>query len=489
MESVSGVDGNRAIPLFSNEWFANLKADLKKLEEMELRTEGKKTLSNGLKVALSYNKFLATAALDNNVITPKMNLTNIGRTIFLSSSPTSLAFFLITILLLVPVLTATTVFAQEIPPIISGVSGGSLGLPSSSAITYSGVPHNTTTAAPSSHAPTSTEESPLRVAFVKPSFTYAAYSLDGFYTFYDKHSDETDETTNVTTDLNMLTVEVPDETYIHYKDDSSDPPTVPAQQEYYDALRGLVEQRSSSSSSQNETVSIKDDKGGGNGDDLPPIQIADITDKEVHEGKIFDSAGNNAYDVLFLFHQEYVTQQEYDNLKRFVVQNGGTIVFNTANTFCVEVKYDSADNTVTLVRGHTWAYDGNSSAWRAYPRERWINETQQWVGSNFIEDPRSDDVTFSNNPFNYEHSEEQFITNPNATIIHDFEATEENTQDEGGDERQRQRFPDLQTVVAAYEMISGKGKVIDLGIFGHTLDDNKAFLDFYDEEILPRALG
>jgi hypothetical protein len=53
MESVSGVDGNRAISLFSREWFANLKADLKKLEEMELRTEGKKTLSNGLKVALS----------------------------------------------------------------------------------------------------------------------------------------------------------------------------------------------------------------------------------------------------------------------------------------------------------------------------------------------------------------------------------------------------------------------------------------------------
>jgi hypothetical protein len=488
MESVSGVDGNRAISLFSNEWFANLKADLKKLEEMELRTEGKKTLSNGLKVALSYNKFLATAALDNVIITPKMNLTNTGRTIFLSSSPTSLAFFLITILLLVPVLTATTVFAQEIPPIISGIGGGSLGLPSS-AITYSGVPPPppTTTTAASSHAPTSTEESPLRVAFIKPSFTYAAYSLDGFYTFYDKYSDETDETTNVTTDLNMLTVEVPDETYIHYKDDPSDPPTVPVQQEYYDTLRGLVEQRSSS---QNETVSIKDDdEGGGNGDDLPPIQIADITDKEVHEGKIFDSAGNNAYDVLFLFHQEYVTQEEYDNLKKFVVQNGGTIVFNTANTFTVEVKYDSADNTVTLVRGHTWAYDGSSCAWRAYPRERWINENQQWVGSNFIEDPQSDDVTFSNNPFNYEHSEEQFVTNPNATIIHDFEVMEEDTQDEGGDERQRQRFPDLETVVATYEMISGKGKVINLGIFGHTLDDNEAFLDFYDEEILPRALG
>jgi hypothetical protein len=478
MESAPGVDGNRAISLFSNGWFANLKAELKKLEEMELRTEGKKTLSNGLKVALSY-KFLATAALDN--VTPKMNLTNIGRTIFLSS-PTSLAFFLITILLLVPVLTATTVFAQEIPPIISGV-GGSLGLPS--AITFSGVPPTTTTAAPPSYTPTSPEESPLRVAFVKPSFTYAAYSLDGFYTFYDKYSDETDETTNVTTDLNMLTVEVPDETYIHYKDDPSDPPTVPAQQEYYDTLRGLVEQRSSS---QNETVSTEGDEGGGNGDDLPPIQIADITDKEVHEDKIFDSAGNNAYDVLFLFHQEYVTQEEYDNLKKFVMQNGGTIVFNTANTFTVEVKYDSADNTVTLVRGHTWAYDGSSYAWRAYPRERWINETQQWVGSNFMLDPQSDDVTFSNNPFDYEHSEEQFMTNPNATIIHDFEVTED-TSNELGDERDGHHFPSLETVVATYEMISDKGKVINLGIFGHTLDDNEAFLEFYDEEILSRALG
>ena len=386
------------------------------------------------------------------------------------------SLILITNLLLVLVLTATTVYAQEIPPIISGV-GGSLGLPT--AITYSGIP---TTASPS-YTPTSTEESPLRVAFVKPSFTYAAYSLDGFYTFYDKYSDETDETTNVTTDLNMLTVEVPDETYIYYKDGPSGLPTVPTQQEYYDTLRGLVEQRSSS---QNENGGIGDDEGGGNGDNLP-IQIADMTDKEVHEGRIFDSAGNNAYDVLFLFHQEYVTQEEYDNLKKFVVQNGGTIVFNTANIFTVEVKYDSADNTVTLVRGHTWAYDG-SSAWRAYPREKWINENQQWVGSNFMLDPASDDVTFSNNPFNYEHSEEQFVTNSNAAIIHDFEVMEE-TLNELSDEQNRQHFPGLETVVATYEMISGKGKVINLGIFGHTLDDNEAFLEFYDEEILSRALG
>jgi hypothetical protein len=331
-----------------------------------------------------------------------------------------------------------------------------------------------------------TEESPLRVAFVKPSFTYAAYQLNGFYNFYNKYSHVTDETTNVTTDLDLLTVEVPDETYIYYKDDP-DTQTIPSQQNYYDTLKERVEQKASSQNDSGGNGDDGDDGDEGNDDDNLAIDIADITDKEVHEGKIFDSAGNNVYDVLFLFHQEYVTQAEYDNLKKFVVQNGGTIVFNDANIFTVEVKYDSADNTVTLMRGHTWAYDGTSSAWRAYPRERWINETQQWVGSNFMQDPASDDVTFSNNPFNYEHSEEQFVTNPNATIIFDF-GVMEHTPNEINDEKDRQHFPHFEKV-ATYEMISGKGKVVNIGIFAHNLDDNEAFLDFYDEEILPRALG
>jgi acetoin utilization deacetylase AcuC-like enzyme len=50
-----------------------------------------------------------------------------------------------------------------------------------------------------------------------------------------------------------------------------------------------------------------------------------------------------------------------------------------------------------------------------------------------------------------------------------------------------QHFPGFGKV-AAYEMTSGKGKVINIGVFAHKLEDNEAFLDFYDEEILPRAL-
>jgi hypothetical protein len=312
---------------------------------------------------------------------------------------------------------------------------------------------------------TQDEESPLRVAFVKPSFTFAAYQLNGFYNFYDKDHDQAEEeTTNVTTDLNLLTVRVPDGPYLHYNNDPFDRPRIPSQQQYYDTLRELVEEKTSQNLA---------------------IDIADITDKEVHEGSIFDSAGNNVYDVLFLFHQEYVTQAEYDNLWKFVVQNGGTIVFNDANIFTVEVKYDSATDTVTLVRGHGWAYDGNS-AWRA-ENERWLNENQQWVGSNFIEIPANENVTFSNNPFNYDHSEEQIVTNPNAMIIFDFGVMEHTSYEIGEEIDNEQHFLGFGKV-AVYEMVSGKGKVINIGIYAHKLEDNEAFLDFYEEEILSRAI-
>jgi hypothetical protein len=321
----------------------------------------------------------------------------------------------------------------------------------------------------------SSSTSSLRIAFVKPSFTYAAYQLNGFYTFYQKARELPNDTANVITadDLNLLTVKVSEGPYLNYRDDPTDTPRIPSQQNYYDKLRELVEDKADDS----ENIAI---------------DIEDITDKDVHEGAIFDSDGNNIYDVLFLFHQEYVTQAEYDNLMKFVVQNGGTIVFNDANIFAAEVKYDDINNNVTLVRGHGWAYDDvNRNAWRA-ESERWLDENQQWVGSNFIEIPATKNITFSNNPFNYDHSEEQIVTNPNARIILDYGVIEdvvEEIEDEAGDKiRDMQHFPGFGKV-ATYEMISGKGKVINIGIFAHKLEDNQAFLDFYESEIIPRAFG
>src|SRR5690348_17712377 len=88
--------------------------------------------------------------------------------------------------------------------------------------------------------------------------------------------------------------------------------------------------------------------------------ITVLTDADVDNGYIFAENGgnnnnnnnnNNAYDVLILGHQEYVTQKEYDNLRKFVA-DGGTMIILDGNVFYAEVKYDRSNQTVTLVKGH-----------------------------------------------------------------------------------------------------------------------------------------
>jgi len=306
------------------------------------------------------------------------------------------------------------------------------------------------------------------VAFVRPSFTYAAYRLNGFYNFYRLY-DDVPQSTNVTTDLNLLTANVPHEPVPIYTQKPTDVPEPTREKQYIDKLIELVRNRAS----------------------VDSLRISDITDKEVHDGKIFNAYNNsNAYDVLFLFHQEYVTSAEYYNLKKFV-GNGGTIVFNDSNILTTEVKYDSNNDSVTLVEGHNWKYDGHN-AWRA-EKERWANETAQWVGSNFLPVPTKNNITFTNNPFGYNHTEEQYVTSPKDRIILNFGAI----------------IPDIKKahidgtfgthpVVAVYELdhsnsndnsVAKQGKVISLSIFSYKLSNNKEFLDFYARKIIPLALG
>ncbi len=169
------------------------------------------------------------------------------------------------------------------------------------------------------------------------------------------------------------------------------------------------------------------------------------------------------YDILVLGHSEYVTQQEYNNFKKFV-ENGGTIILIDANMFFAEVDYDPTNNKISLVKGHTWGFDGEK-AWKDV-RERWAKETTEWVGSNFACSTRCE-FTFNNNPFSYTHHEENYITNPNVKILIDYEAQSK-----------------FNYKIAAHELQYGLGKVIGLGIFGSNVVDNNNFLTFYKDLIL-----
>jgi len=273
----------------------------------------------------------------------------------------------------------------------------------------------------------------VKIAVVMPTFTAAAYH-NAFYTFYKKY-DYATRGLNITTDLNLLSSKVTNE---------------PSSSASGFAMLYLI----------------------GNLKWISPDSIvAILTDQDVDAGSIFQKNGSDAYDVLILGHQEYVTQKEYDNFKKFV-GDGGTMIILDGNVFYAEVKYDRNTGNITLVKGHSWAFNGISS-WRS-TNERWRNETSEWVGSNYI----SNIAKFANNPFNYLPHEEQYVTNPNDIILLNYNATmpPSNLTDKGS------------VVIATYELNYLKGRVIALGLYSDDIMTNGSFDRYFDNLVLQYAV-
>ena len=138
----------------------------------------------------------------------------------------------------------------------------------------------------------------VRIALVEPTFTAAAYN-NSFYVFYPKYS-HVPAKTNVTNDLSLLSSKV-----INY-------PTITPTTKVHSAFAMLSLLKNFKLISPDSNITV-------------------LTDADVDNGSIFENRGdnrsvdtnNNAYDLIILGHQEYVTQQEYNYLKKFV-SNGGT---------------------------------------------------------------------------------------------------------------------------------------------------------------------
>jgi hypothetical protein len=284
-----------------------------------------------------------------------------------------------------------------------------------------------------------------KVSFVEPTFTYAAYSNASFYNFYKKYHTILDDNINrtITTDINLLKNRpVPHGPFPYFA--HAQRLSIPYR-DYFNILQQHVKY-------------------------IVPF-VTNLTDADVHEGRIFTTDGRNAYDVLFLFHNEYVTELEYENLKQFV-SNGGTIVFSEADILTTEVSYNKTNDSITLVKGHSWKFNGKGATPSIH--ERWLNESKDWIGSNFFAVPSYYKVYFRNNPFNYTHSEEQYVSSPNAKILINYETSYSSKQ-----------YPNA--TIATYYMDYGKGRIINLGIWGHTLVNNKPFLNYLDTTIIPFA--
>jgi hypothetical protein len=279
----------------------------------------------------------------------------------------------------------------------------------------------------------------VRIALVEPTFTAAAYN-NSFYVFYPKYS-HVPAKTNVTNDLSLLSSKV-----INY-------PTITPTTKVHSAFAMLSLLKNFKLISPDSNITV-------------------LTDADVDNGSIFENRGgersvdtnNNVYDVIILGHQEYVTQQEYNYLKKFV-SNGGTMFLLDGNVFYAQVKFDRNTNTVTLVKGHGWAFNGKS-AWKSVD-ERWAKETSEWVGSNYL--CYSCDITFANDPWEYQHHEEQYITNHNDKILMNYNAS-----------LLHYPIPSLRPIIATYELNYQKGRVISLGIYSDDIIMNERFDKYLD---------
>ena len=210
---------------------------------------------------------------------------------------------------------------------------------------------------------------------------------------------------------------------------------------------------------------------------MPKNNVSVLTDIDVDGGSIFNDTKHttNKYDILMLGHQEYVTQQEYTNLKTFVA-NGGTMILLDANVLYAQVGYDRITHTITLIKGHGWTFNGKS-AWKSVG-DRWANESSQWIGSNYL--CSSCRVTFANNPFGYDHREEQQITNANDTILLNFNASLLNLNPK----LVKNATSAHSNMIAVYELNYKKGKVIGLGMYSDEIIDHRNFLIFLDRIIM-----
>lgn len=290
------------------------------------------------------------------------------------------------------------------------------------------------------------ESPPLfpRVGFVKPTFTAAAYhSLyappsfpDSFYKFYTDHASDP-LGSNITTELGLLTSNVT----------RADSIVTTSQQRSEYRFLSLA----------NETEGL-----------LSPLSATVLTDADVDQGAIFQNGTGdmeNAYQVLVLAHQEYVTGGEYHNLERFV-SNGGVLVLIDGDVFASVVNYNATTKSIRFVAGHGWAYNGRT-AWRT-SLDPWAAENLGFIGSDHCNPALGDaNFTLTNNTFGYNVrvGEEQCVSGRGNQILANYGSS------------------DSRYVIGTYSRDYGKGRVYSISLYGEDLLYNVRFLDLFNKII------
>jgi hypothetical protein len=196
--------------------------------------------------------------------------------------------------------------------------------------------------------------STTRIAVIQPIFTatpYSQYIYGSFYAFYSKHA-SANLGANITTDLKLLNTSIASGIGFNFGWGHSYP--------LYSFLKSKQAQNCGVMMGKNAAV---------------------VSDINVTDGELFNANGSAKYDVAVVGFAEYVSLQEYNQLKQFVA-SGGRLLIMGGDGLQVQVKYNPTTGFETYVIGHGFAYNGKT-AWRTDPAtyRKGAFDNTLWIGA------------------------------------------------------------------------------------------------------------
>ena len=284
----------------------------------------------------------------------------------------------------------------------------------------------------------------LRIALIQPVLTatpYSQYKGGSFYAFYAK---EKGVTTNVTTNLNLLSTNVSSGFGFNQGWGLS-----------YGEYQFFTSQTAVSCGLQI----------GKN------VQV--LTDMDVAGGALFDPQNHaSKFDVVVLPFSEYVEASEYLAYEDFVA-GGGTLVM-MSHSLEYPVTYNATTHVETLVYGNGWAFNGRY----AYPIAcgsntyiascPWAKNNTDWVGSNSCEASCFHTYKYNGAVVNLGNSIGRALSNEfGDTVFKSYVSHEEDTvTNTSGTSIVAVFVNDSTNLIASYTHHFRRGTVVDFGVFG-----------------------
>lgn len=286
--------------------------------------------------------------------------------------------------------------------------------------------------------------SSLRIALIQPILTstpYSQYNTGSFYAFYAREAGVTSE---VKTNLNLLSTNVSSGYGFNHG---------------WGLSAGMYLFFTSQTASSCGLVIGKN------------VQV--LTDMEVADGALFNPGNHtNRFDAVVLPFTEYVEASEYVAYEDFVAE-GGTLVM-MGHSLEYPVSYNATTQMETLVYAHNWAFNGTYATHIACGSNSyvascpWAGNNTDWTGSNTCEASCFHTYAYNGSAVEPDNPIGKALYREfGGTVFNSYAAHEENSvTNMTGTALVSVFVNDSRNLIASYTHQFRKGAVVCFGVFG-----------------------